>query len=463
MSERAWVFDENAVSEVFGYIILIAVVITTIGIIFVESMPDILHSQNKAQFQNVEQAFTVLDSHAKKSQYSNYLSQMTEMDLEGGSISVNDSSNDSYIAINFLDGTQIYNGTLGTIRYSIDGEEIGYQGGGLWEKYADSGSVMVSAPDFNFNGVTLTLPLTQLNGNGGAAGSGKAYVITKSQSMPITIYPNLTLSPNATNPVTASQVYVKIRSDYYVAWANYINKRTEAAAVPYPNNKTVIVTFNTQPNGMMQQPFKLPISFRGVNTSEDHPINTFNLNLSESGNGQKIHDLNFDIRAPSENSVTTGPTSPPALHINVQAKGGKNIVNIQVEYADKNGVESFTSDVNAIIGPADIANFSLLDYTAGTTYTSKTPSWTWGTTTYDSNGPGPSLGDVIQHYVVLLAQNYPTGFSLCDGNLHGDHNQNSGGGNQYPDPPSTYTLDYDAINVLTYMHITNSPIDVTIS
>jgi type II secretory pathway pseudopilin PulG len=446
--------DKNAVSEIVGYIILVSIVVTVIGIIYVVLMPDIFNSQDQAQFQNIEQSFTVLDTHTSKAQYSNYLSQMTEMDLKGGKLTVN--SSQSNITIKFYDGTTIYSGSLGTIDYDLDGREIGYEGGGIWEKYSDGGSIMISAPDFNYNGVTLTLPLMQIQGNGTVAGTGKAFITTKSQTTPNIIYPNSSINRNATNHVTADQVYIIIKSEYYKAWADYINKRTDAAAITYPN-KTCVVTFNTKLPGVTRD-FVPPIKIRGLNTSNPHPITKFNLNLTK--NSPDIESINFDLRAPQSNSPIPGPS--PALHINIQKKsgGGTSGLQLMIEYTDNNKVEKFSVDPWIIINHgAKTANMSLLDDYSYMTYTSSDDSWSWGATTYH-NGDTVTVHDVVEHYLILMAQKTPGGsFNLNYGNYHNDHTND----NQHPDvPSSTYTLDYDSINVLTYMHVTNNPIKVTL-
>jgi len=42
-----------------------------------------------------------------------------------------------------------------------------------WSKYAE-GSVMLSPPEFNFNGVTITLPVANISGKSSISGKGTA-------------------------------------------------------------------------------------------------------------------------------------------------------------------------------------------------------------------------------------------------------------------------------------------------
>ncbi len=446
--------DEEAVSEIVGFVILLTLTITVIGILLMMSIPALTESQDRVQQQNIEQAFTLLDSHTSKAQYSNYLSQSTEMKLNGGRVYVDQS--DSWIRI-ILNNTQVYNGTLGTIHYELNGQNVGYQAGGIWVADGKGGSTMISAPDFNYKHETLTLPLMQIIGNSSAAGNGKTYITARSGLEPEIVFP-LGTSTLSSNPISADQVYAYITTDYYVAWANYINTRTECAVRPGDinrSNKTIKVTFNTKPS-CGTHPFTPPIWFRGLNTSNPNPVNEFYFNLTD------VHsNSNLDLRGPQSNS----PPSYPALHVNFQkaSGGGTSGMRIVVDYyVNSTLTEQFTASGLFYIYPNDTANINLLNSSIPTEYTPPggRRSVTWGTsnTTDDAgdlNNHDASLtmDQVIQHYMSLMANRYSTGFALWKGN---------DGGQAWPGASSSYTLDYDAVNVLTYMHITNNKIEVSV-
>lgn len=450
--------DKNAVSELVGYLILVSVAVTAIGIIYAMSMPQLTDSQNQAAFQSVEQAFTVLDTHMSKSQYSNDLSQMTEMKLNGGKLAVNDA--EGTITINFknYNHNPVYTGKLGTIIYTLNGREVGYEGGGIWEGYSDGGSAMISAPDFNYNGETLTLPLMQIvdSGANSMSGTGTAYITSKSQPKPESIYPNDKYVAETTrqiNPVRADEVTVIIKSRYYQAWANYINSNTDGTATVNPATKEVTITFYTRLPGE-KRPFREgePIVIRGLNYNNHDPLSAFYLNL----NGAKSK-LQVDIRAPAFNSPIPGAS--PALQISVKKEHGDGLmgVSVVVEYTENNKVEKFETTKWALIDPAtETATIDLLDHVELTQYKSPDDSWTWVSdngNTYKNTNTGPDLYTVIQHYIRLMGEKYHGSYSLY---------KSTSGGQHWPADSSTYTLDYDAVNVLTYMHITNNPITVTL-
>ncbi len=449
--------DKNALSEVVGFILLLSVVATAIGITLVMSMPELMRSQDEAQHQNMEQAFTVLDSHTSKAQYSNYLSQTTEMKLKGGTAYVDEADGSIVVMLN---STPVYSGNLGTIHYTINGHDIGYQCGGIWESYEDGGSVMLSAPDFNYKHETLTLPLMQIRGNGSVSGNGKAFITTRSDPSPSVVFPLGTASTTS-NPIMADMAYVYVTSDYYRGWANYINSRTDCAVRPgdiYDANKTIKITFNTKPS-CGTHPFTPPIWFRGMNTSNPHPIPAFHFNLSNVQSNSQI-----DLRAPQSNS----PGPYPAIHVGFQkaSGGGTSGIRIVVDYYLNSTVtETFEASKLYYINPNDTCDIDLMNASITTEYTSNTRSVTWGannvsfdTGDYDKTVAalkvGPSLDKVIEHYMVLMAKSNPNGFALWKGNDGGQH---------WPGASSTYTLDYDAVNVLTFLHVTNNNITVSLN
>lgn len=452
--------DENAISEVLGFILLLSTAITAIGIILMMSMPMLAQSQDQAQQQNMEQAFTLLDSHTSKAQYSNYLSQTTDMKLNGGRVYVN--SSDSRIRI-MLNNTEVYNGALGTIHYDLNGLNIGYQDGGIWKSDSKGGSVMISAPDFNYKHETLTLPLMQITGNSSVSGTGEAHITTRSNLTPNIVFPNGTINyttdnvnfVNLTNPIKADQIYVYITSDYYMGWANFINTRTSCAVKSGDIDhatKTIKVTFNTKPS-TGTHPFTPPIWFRGINVNNQTPIGEFYFNLTEVDSNSQI-----DLKSPQSNS----PDPYPALHISFQKATGGGLHDIRIVvnyYLNSTVTETFEADNLPYINNK-MCNIDLLNSSIQTEYTSNSKSVTWGTNNesfdtgdYSKHDTGPSMDKVIQHYMINMTQNYANGFALWMGNDGGQH---------WPGTSSSYTLDYDAENVVTYMHITNNDIAVSI-
>src|SRR5665648_1088460 len=91
---------------------------------------------------------------------------------------------------------KIFDDTLGTLTYVLGGIVIAYEGGGVWMKYPKGDAIMLSPPEFHFNGETLTLPIIRLLGNEYTSGTGTVqFKVTKDNStirFPVS-YTHLTL------------------------------------------------------------------------------------------------------------------------------------------------------------------------------------------------------------------------------------------------------------------------------
>jgi len=112
--------------------------------------------------------------------------------------------------------------TLGAVVYENGNEAVAYQGGGVW-KDTEAGATMLSPPEFHFRDATLTLPLITVDGQGTLGGSAE---VTKNGPTQVR-YPNQGVDENFTNPMEDGHVNVTVHSEYYEAWGRYFAERTE--------------------------------------------------------------------------------------------------------------------------------------------------------------------------------------------------------------------------------------------
>lgn len=242
-------FDERAESEVTGQVILLGLTILGISMITIYGVPAIMSMQDTLNAKNVEQAFTVFDSRASRTALAEAPMQITEINTKGGDISVltNSSSQPSYITIELSNGSSIINSMtipMGKIVYAHDDREVGYEGGGVWSKY-HSKSVMISPPEFHYNGVTLTLPIVNISGSSSVGGEGRSSLNIEKKGDPTVIYPN----SNYMNPIpeNVTRIKITIKSEYYDAWGKYFESIPLTNVYPDANLKKVTVTLETPP------------------------------------------------------------------------------------------------------------------------------------------------------------------------------------------------------------------------
>ncbi len=447
---------EEAVSDVVSQVIILGITVIGVGMITLYGVPEIYELQDMANLKNIEQTFTILDSRASMAILGGSPLQITNVNLGGGALMVepNSSASRSYITIK----GDNFNVTIpmGKIKYQLGDRIIAYEGGGLWSKYP-SGSVMLSPPEFYYDGITLTLPVINISGNASVGGKGTAIVSIK-KTATIVQYPNKSFA-NRTNPInynTVGKVYVNITSDeFYDAWYKYA--RTLPYAKVNRSSTTTSVELTVAPVTLERNSSIVnPIGFRWLDPSDATPLENFSFKIPSG-------DLDWDIRAMSGNKRLI-------FYLN----GSINNVDLKIGYQhDGQGYDDPAetwkgNNTNFIVQPdgyvyVDLLNKSInLEYNNesvgydvtcqpierindnGTDFNSTDFSWDGITI---NNGEFQSLYNITQHYIWNMTQEGDIYFNQC--------------GDNAPDTTSSMLINYTGN--LSYLHITENRADVGIS
>ena len=302
-----------------------------------------------------EQAMTQFDSRTARVALGDSRDQTVSIGQTDGTYSVDPDA--GYVRIvhtNFSGGTGgdgnrvsdgpndddhvLYESTLGTVQYEGSDTGIAYQAGGVWRR-TQSGSTMVSPPEFHYRGSTLTFPIVRVNNetelptgtNGVQAGSGRIDLQVSQSGDSRDIYPtqengypdtnpsdgvddgfNATGNRNPygnngtfddgdgdggyyDNPATNGTVVVYIESEYYRAWADYFRTRTDGT-VDTSDTPDGLVDGSSDPQGDgddegvvavelsstgFSGPFTMPpeassLFLRGI---EDHSLSEFKIEI----------------------------------------------------------------------------------------------------------------------------------------------------------------------------------------
>jgi len=481
--------SEKAVSSVIGMILIFGITIISISAILLYSVPTMEELQDMAQAQKVEQAFTVFDSRTSKVALGESPIQTTYVSLMGGTITINgdaDAYNESSIVIVSVDiaadeyynymqnrhrwrawkdytgvvGFDEFNCSLGTIEYRKGDRIIAYEGGGVWSKYPTGGSVMVSPPEFHYNGETLTLPIMKINGRSSVSGMTDAGVSVSSDNMPVVLFPNTTLVSNRTNPVDSDKVIIYIKSEFYDAWADYANTQAYTTATVDDANRTAIIELEVIPpqgTSSLTDSFKIGV----LNETDPAPLQNFSFNLVAKGS-QGLNPSNYEISASSGTKTLT---------YTLDKKGANQLV-IEVTYEDSavgaDYIEHWDGDdAFDVTGDPKTALIDFLDDTFNMTYDVETncanPDFSWNNTSQISIPPNYvinndnnsffSLNDLTQHYLKLLTSEGSVLFTIDGGPQDPvDYSQ------------STLTLAYDGMSgAITYLHVTRNDLDAVVS
>ncbi|RXG34692.1 hypothetical protein [Methanohalophilus sp. WG1-DM] len=454
----------KAVSSVIGILLMFALTVVSISAMMVYSVPAIDELKDNSKSQNVEQAFTILDSRMSKVALGESPLQTTSFSLMGGEVGVNgeysDNSNIRIVIQNTTNSTPIVNCSLGTFEYTLDERKIAYEGGGVWSKYRENGgSVMVSPPEFHYNGETLTLPIMTINGSSSTSGEGEVNIAVTSDNRPFVLYPNTSISPSRTNPVTSDKVYIYIESEYYDAWANYAESMTYTNAEKDDVNKTAIIELDVVPP-MGTTTLTNQIEIGAVNASKTLPIYDFYMNLEAAGN-QDLNPSNYEIKAISGTKT---------LIYSLSKSGGNDQLEIEVTYKDKSVGSEYIEkwegkdvfQVNNGESTVDFLNDSFMMKYAPPNQNGADPDFSWnfsGDTTelpdvvINSTNTSFSLNNLTQHYLKLLTKDGSVVFNI-----------NSPGNSDPVDyDTSSVTIDYDVkAGGITYLHVTQNELEMDI-
>lgn len=226
--------EERAQTEVIGVILLIGISTMVIGGSIVVATGSINDFSLVAQSENGENSISHVEAE---------MSAVAIGDSENREVSFSRTSDGRYllrpdsgqVSVTYTQsGTEEWNVTrpFGAIVYNSSDRDIAYQGGGVWSMEGDYTSI-VSQPEFDYNGMTLTFPIIQVL----EPGSDKVSVG----------YDNIPQSTKLESdrldfPLENGTVKIEVTSRYYEGWYEYFQTQTETEANIYHDNNTATAT-----------------------------------------------------------------------------------------------------------------------------------------------------------------------------------------------------------------------------
>ena len=229
--------NEEAVSEVIGFIYIFGIVILSMSIIFVMGYPMLQSNMDQSIFESTTQSFIVLQGNMKMVGFDQVPVKTMKMQLNGATLSVTRNSN---ITIS-IEGEIPYTVELGGIEYQKNDKYITFENGGVWKKYPE-GIVMVSNPRiYTGNDITTginytTIGIVSVNGESSTGGQGIAIL-------------NMNYNDSSLNQTTVPvNVTLMINSTYASDWDKYLNDigfdteiSTDSSLTASRNNTMLVV------------------------------------------------------------------------------------------------------------------------------------------------------------------------------------------------------------------------------
>ena len=157
--------NEKAVSEAIGFILILGLVLTGIGLVTLYGYPVLVKEQSNADVRNMERAMIVIQNDMKSLCFKNVPYKETTLQVSGGTLEVIDSDNSNSaftithdsLDIPFSPGTLVYRSDRGT-------EVITLENGAVMTRQADAtGSAMLAEPRWFYDGPTKTFVVYLMN------------------------------------------------------------------------------------------------------------------------------------------------------------------------------------------------------------------------------------------------------------------------------------------------------------
>lgn len=251
-------------SEILGIVLLLSISMLAIGMILTFGEPALSQGTEMVDESQVENEFSLLDARLATSALGAADTQNTELNLNTGTVrSVpdgatmwvsqnftesdkrqllqefeNGSINDAYDLGKGVTGddpmsvdTDELNRTLetvemGKIEYEHGDSMLAYEGGGVWrmDQGPGDGSVMISPPEFHYQGRTLTLPLFNITTERSISADRTDIEVNADEETELVF---------ERNPVSGGSIVVTVESSYYRAWGEYFDERTQGRETVY--------------------------------------------------------------------------------------------------------------------------------------------------------------------------------------------------------------------------------------
>ncbi|QKY19363.1 type IV pilin [Halolamina sp. CBA1230] len=501
---------DRGVSSVVGVVLLLGITIIGTGVVVGIGAQAFADAERTTTVSQAQHSLTQFDSQAAIVGLGESSSQRVELGPSGnGEFVAEDDSGWIEIVHHNATGEDknetIYNASLGSVSYRNGDVEIGYQGGGVWERRGNS-SVMRSPPEFNYRRSTLTLPAIRVVSDSQASGRTSAIVTQGEEHESRKVYPNESVhddgeswddegapyGDNSTyaNPINNGTVNVTVQSRFYQGWAEFFRSRTSGNVTVDHRRERASVQLVT------------------VDTVEEFELSettgTWGLTARGQAPGHSLTDLNTTYINNNQGKGTTFYNSHLGYYFESGAESFEYIVHVPKDESGTIGLSLFykntrtdvqhewsNNDIPINSGPIRVSddgkklviNLTAGNATHGTNLTYGDADSTGAQGDWENTGTHPNeisfnhdddgetitfdVGDdhrdqattylLARHYIALLGDEF-----TIYGTDRGQGGSGSGKGTKIDTSASTGVLDYETSGrqYIAYLHVTENEIEV---
>ena len=161
-------FDESAVSETLGYILIFGIVVAGIAMVFLIGSQILADTQESANFQGMQQGFEVISSDLRRTAFDESPIMTTRVKIDYGTLAMMSSARSDYrIVIRDSNNNELYDMPIGILEFDSShyGKSISLENGALVTTYENGsyGSIMAKEPRIFYSASNHTLLVSTIN------------------------------------------------------------------------------------------------------------------------------------------------------------------------------------------------------------------------------------------------------------------------------------------------------------
>ncbi|MFC6723185.1 VWA domain-containing protein [Halobium palmae] len=246
MNGPGFVDDRRGVSEVVGYVLLVGMTAVGVSLIVLAGSAMLADVQGQTTDEATELAVHELEGRFQALTKPGVDStEVTFGDRGPREVTVVDNRTGGHIRVTVEDDGTYCRATvpLSSVRYEDSkGQLVGYEAGGIFIKSSESSSSTVrSPPSLVTDNGTVDVTVINVSGRyrGGTAVVRKDAALSRNQSAEIEA--DLFNSSTSRNCRRPDNVTIEVKSDFYDAWAEYLESETGTSAATTDSNSTARV------------------------------------------------------------------------------------------------------------------------------------------------------------------------------------------------------------------------------
>ena len=252
--------NDKGVSEAIGFMLILGIMVTGIGLITLYGYPILLQQQKDANVRNMERNMIVIQNDMNSLTFKNVPYKESSLQVSGGTLSVTDPATYThpYFTIRNSTDTMISIFKPGDIRFNSDdgNAEIMLENGAVNLAYLnEGGSAMISEPRWYYDSSTQTFVIYLIQVNKSDIGSSTVSNSVGNVQMIVTpLIPDIDQAPGGGNYIDVIYNY-DTTNDFRQSWDNYfvntlqmVKDNSTSPATYRMNNvqRVVIKSYNIQ-------------------------------------------------------------------------------------------------------------------------------------------------------------------------------------------------------------------------